>query len=272
MLDGQLKLYREPLGLTPLSPSFVPDAGGQGSALILGPQQSVAWNGKNSNGQFVSGGTYTILMTSIDPFGKETRYTAALTVIREPVGVEVDIYNSAGELVKQFDTASDSASAGTELVLSSKALVAGKGSVLIQYGQGDQLSWNGTNDEGDEVQSGTYLVKLVLQEAGGPRVISSSIEVLDLAPAPLKLTVAPNPAKQGEALQLSYKATGASSVQVYLYSLPGELVARGVGPGAGGRIVIATHGFTSGIYLLVFESQGNGTPPIHATLKVALIE
>ena len=278
-----LGVYDQPSGLDAEQPGFVPDAGGLGWVLVVGPRLPIAWDGSNSRGQWVQSGTYTLVLSSTDPFGHVTTFTSQVAVLRAPASVQVDIYNSAGELVRHFDSQANDKLAGSELTLSSTSLAAGSGpagserDLTIHYGAGqdDQAVWDGRDDEGQLVQSGSYIVKVLREEPGsGPSVLSETVTVIDTVSDPLSGAMAgPDPVGPGTAaVVIQLAGPSAAAVTARVYDQAGELVDSVNAPQGSRRLEwnVAARNYGPGAYLIELETLDAQGRLERKILKVAL--
>lgn len=262
-------------GVSQLSPSgfntsvaaFVGNQGSVSVGLngkIQGESGSLVWTGTNDNGQGVSGGIYYITVQSTDPFGAVQSWTKAVTVLPPPAQQTLDIYNSAGELVIQLNTAQISSLALTNVGFSNaakSAAVLGPGlgvDFLLQDTSGRQISyvWNGENGQGSTVAPGSYIIQLVNSNGGRQVVTTKGFEILA---APLassfNVTVGPNPIGIGDR-QLVFGLRGlgfGQGVTVKLYSLDGELITQGLEAVGSQQVVIKVGNWSGGIYMAVIE-------------------
>jgi flagellar hook assembly protein FlgD len=257
LLAQDLPCYQQPSGLKTVTADFVPDAGGQGSVALLGPGTVIAWDGRTGGGQEVSSGAYVIQAVIQDSFGHTSSFTTTLTVVRQDLDVHVEIYDSAGELVRHFtDVAASAGSSGVSL--SSSDLVPG-GSLQIHYGSGsgDLVTWDGSGDNGRQVQSGTYLVKVTRHTGKGQvEVFTSSVTVLQTgADGSLNQVIIPNPFPAGGTLILPLGALSTSRVRADIYDLAGEKVASLDNGGSAGALVWDTGRHAPGIYFIRLTLQ-----------------
>jgi len=61
---------------------------------------TVVWDGNNDNSGSVGGGMYTIKAEIVDPFGQVTSLVQSVQVLPGGSQQSLDIFNSAGELVR----------------------------------------------------------------------------------------------------------------------------------------------------------------------------
>src|SRR5207244_343769 len=119
LADG-IGLYVMPQGLKTVDAAFAPDSGGLASIMILGPDQLIYWDGANNNGQLVSSGDYYVKMELKNNFGVVSSYMTQVAVVRQALGVEIEIFNSAGEVV--WHGLTKTASPSGSLAISGKTL------------------------------------------------------------------------------------------------------------------------------------------------------
>ncbi len=270
--DGYIQMYSAPIGLQPINTSFVPDDNGVASYLIAGPDIVFAWNGTNSAGQYVRTGMYHVQFSIRDSFGTETTLSQEAQVLRSVNRNHIDIYNSAGELVKHFDAP---ATPLTELRLNSDKLVPdATAGVNISWGSGS-VNWNGVGDNGRRVKDGTYTVKITREEPGkAPVVMAQTLTVLN-TPVTLLADVAygPNPVGPKDPyvkIIVNSLPTG-GRVSLSAYNLNGELVGQIQGGATLLWYPINGKSLAAGIYLLRLEAEDDLGNHDSRTLKIALV-
>jgi hypothetical protein len=145
--------------------------------------------------------------------------------------------------------------------------------VILDGSGASAVSWNGTNALGNAVQSGTYMVQVTGQVAGGPvETTTKAVTVIYLQGSdPLGTAIiAPNPGTLGGPLRLIMQATGGNLV-VRLYTLNGDLAGEWNEPANAGELVLwPTHGLAPGIYLAALELDAPGSIPQRRVLKWAI--
>lgn len=268
-------LYVAPSGLTVLGSGTIdPDLGGTAVLSVPGSPWQVPWDGTNANGQLVSGGLYTAQMTVTDQWGAVQSWSAAIQVLRTPLGVEIAIFNSAGERVKWLASVANPTDA--LFTLSSGTLVSGQ-SVQMKLGNGRSATWNGTNDQGLPVQGGIYLVQ-ALQWSLGSRAEVLEVKSLQVLESPsasvlASLQLAPQPCVSLGRLELRWTVAPNASLQAELRTVDGGLVWQGVWDAGLGRasLNLSPLGVAPGIYLLSVKLTGAGREPECRTVKVAFI-
>jgi hypothetical protein len=247
----------------------IPDIPGSLALFSLaGPGQTLSWDGVNSGGQKVAGGYYLAKAEITDEWGKITVYTAAITVLRQQVRVQVGVYNSAGELVQLLSGPSESTPTITDVSFSSGQLLesqdpAAPGKLVISYhGGSEQLSWDGRNFEGRLVEPGTYVIKVETLLSGQPAlIITKSVAVLRPAfGEPLASAfIAPNPVAASDSAALIHLdgIDPALRVQARIYNLAGELVGWPDNSAQYDRISwdFRARGVSGGVYMVALETR-----------------
>jgi flagellar hook assembly protein FlgD len=248
-----------------------------------GAAQPIVWLGDNDNGQTVSNGTYYLKVETLDPFGTVTTLSHAVSVLGNHNGNSLAIFNSAGELVRKIPL--DGLPAG--LVDFDSRLVDGNGGadgVKFDLLDGDGVlhawEWDGLNEQGQPVASGSYVVRLLRTDLGvGVTVKSIGIVLLQAPNDALRslldsAVVGPNPWGPGHsqgAAQLRYSPQAGRQAVARAYNLAGELVSSGIDPQGSGRLSLPMDGLASGIYLIVFEAVDGPARLGRRTLKLAVV-
>jgi hypothetical protein len=229
------------------------------------------WDAINAQSQEVGTGVYYIKIETLDPYGHMTTIVKDITVVRIDESVELNIYNSAGELVRQIkqekNVLTDTVSLeklGDRLVFTKE----GKG-IDIKYGNniGDYITWDGKNQEGGIVSSGIYEVQVILRNAkdGVVSEASKTVTVLREGKVYIKELVAkPNPYVKGSGGQIRFewKLEGieVGRVTIRIYNVAGELVRKLEGQLGDGHIAwdlkTQNKSYASrGIYIAVMEAK-----------------
>jgi flagellar hook assembly protein FlgD len=233
-----------------------------------------SWDGTNSAGQDVANGAYYIKETTTDPYGHTNIITKPVTVINASQYVQVNIFNTAGELVATVSQAYDG-SGPLSLNISNTsgntnyALPVGQGApgITIYYTSTEFLPWDGKNSQGDYVASGVYEVQLVVKTSTGSNVIvSKPVTLLNEGSADVLGTVKtlPNPytGDTTTPLKFTWQPSAGGTIKIKIYNIAGELVRTLVGDlgaaainwdlkGVGGQTV------SSGTYICVVEGADN---------------
>jgi hypothetical protein len=234
----------------------------------------VAWLGMNDSGAPVAGGVYTFQVNATDSFGRVSSYSIPINVI-QPVGDnEINIFNSAGELVYHESFRSLTVSA-TELQLNDNAFSPQQGKLngTLRSSNGAQVpwSWDGRASDGHLVAPGIYTVQLVNVQAGqGGRTELKQVQVLT---APEGLDPSPKLLSLGGALILRFDPTVMRSApQLRLYNLAGELVPGRQSLSAAGEMTVVLPQAASGVYVLVMDYESPSGTRQRRILKTALVK
>jgi hypothetical protein len=145
---------------------------------------------------------------------------------------------------------------------------------LISYGSGS-FKWDGTNDAGQMVQSGQYLVKVTRSTGmGQTEVFSQSVTVLEGAGNSLSsVQVLPNPSTGLGPVTILISSGPLTSlhVEAKVYDLAGGLVARLDNGGSAPSIAWVPGRSASGIYLIRLTAKDSQGKLSSRTLKAVLL-
>lgn len=268
--------WLQPSALKALIGVFSPDGGGQALLEAVGAGLQLAWDGRNSGGQPAGSGAYTLVLAQTDRFGATVTFSAAVQLLRAAASAEIEIFNSAGERVRRLDPPGDA----SRLDLDQSGFVPsdlGGQDLKIGYGEGLWMGWDGRNDRGELVNSGSYLV-LVRGTQGGQSLSLSREVVLLKGPGQDPLAgalVAPNPLgpAQTELRILLPGLASTAPLRARIYSLSGELVAEpsGRAPDGSLRWAVEREGAAAGIYVIELNAQNAEGRRHRRTLKAAVL-
>jgi hypothetical protein len=208
--------------------------------------------------------------------------------VPEPYSILVAVYNSAGERVRALYQGS--AQALPSSVSLSAALLMDGAPVLIYFpGYLDNLSrtlsWDGSNDQGQAVSNGDYLVSIIWRDSNGEFTTLSSPVMVVRSSAPQAVAVY---SPSGERVAT---LPGRSIGQLVDFTLPDgpSFVSPGEGQGGAGLRVLlrAANGqqaltywdgrnasgaaASSGVYLLELQSQQAGGEALQVERSVTLL-
>jgi flagellar hook assembly protein FlgD len=229
----------------------------------------LTWSQDNDSGQAVGNGVYYAKLTSTDAFGSETSYTEAVTVLAQPDAGSIEVFSSAGERVRLIRLPAGLSPSDMDAV--SATFVAGLDPVggapvdglrlTVKGSSGtQQLVWDGLNDQGQPLASGTYMVSLSRSQAGSARTLKTlSVTLVSAVDDTLQACLAgamvgPNPLKGDGPLSLAYRLPPRGTGVARLYALNGELVDSGDDLAGNGRIVLRAN-LAEGVYLMEFRIQ-----------------
>ena len=241
------------------------------------------WNGSTNAGTPATNGTYHVQATNIDSLGVVTTTTLQVIVNRTYSKVSVEVFNEAGEVVRNLYA---TLNAPVSVQMAGLALSAETfnpysanlpvGTVLtITDTQGGTviLSWNGRDDAGGVVTSGRYLISAHwLDGLGGEQTINKEVTVMDQGGPTGLVSARPNILKGIGATTLFVSSQGGLTLQVQLYDMSGERVADVTGQAGQSQAVWSAVNVASGIYLAVVElKDASGNRVARQTLKLAVV-
>ncbi|HVM33000.1 MAG TPA: hypothetical protein VMU88_07685, partial [bacterium] len=231
--------------------------------LMVGGQPLDSWNGTNADGTPVSNGQYYIKVDRVDG-GEVDSVTQPIVVNRQLAHLTVAVYNEAGEIVAHLLTQVTDAtgSALTGVSLSSDVVEPnGPGpdnQVVVRDSHGQVLAvWNGCNDQGQALASGTYFIEVDDQEgAGGNANITQSVAVLSPGTGHGGVILAkPNVATSGSPLVVFADDDSTNvTLRVGIYDVAGELVQSILGGPGANQASWDTTGKASGVYFARIKS------------------
>lgn len=259
---------------------------------LHGPGQETAtsmnfpWNGTTDANQEVPPGNYYIKISTTDTYGHVNTKVESIQVLYIQEYVMLNIFNSAGEVVRTIKTpytGSSVVSLGVDNVVQ-----VGKdmSDINIQYAPGNNIVWDGKNSQGEIVSSGTYEMQVVVQTDQGTRIVASkSVVVLNAAVTGIisGIKLMPNPVVvSGDATSkkaiFQWSASGNGEAVIKIFNQDGELVrtinstiAAGV---AGIPWDIRTSGgndAASGIYICVIRVQQDTGESETKIVKMAVV-
>ena len=265
-----------PSGTVPLA--LLISGGGTLGALV--------WNADNDNGQAVAGGTYYVKVETTDPYGTISAFSQGVQVMAPAATDSLAIFNSAGELVREVLLPAGSSRVTDIAVSGASAGPLGKGPAVLfnltsAGGVASVYGWDGLNGQGQPVQSGTYMVRLVHTEFGKGAIVKTvAVTVLALPGSDEELALgaavaAPQPwvssaAGAAAGLTVVYPPLPGRQVQADLFNLAGERVATGKDADGGGRLSVPMDALSGGIYLLRLQVLNGQARLVGRTLKVAV--
>jgi flagellar hook assembly protein FlgD len=259
--------WASPTDFDVLTPTFAAKNGGK--AIILAGGKQFFWDGVNDSGQFVSNGSYTVKMQSLDGFGHVVVQTHQIMVLSDALTYELRVYNSSGEMVNSIVVPIlNGQNAPSQVAPDTKAFVpkAGNagGSVTFDLGAGAGTAvWDGRNSQGMTVASGEYTVQLVAVNSGSAvPLASAAVTALNAAASSeifQDLAVVPNPLAEGQVDKLEIRFKGVQGARVIgrIYNLAGELVVTLVNDRDETKLVLnpKDRALSSGIYVAVLWGQ-----------------
>jgi hypothetical protein len=243
------------------------------------------WAMDNDSGQPVSGGLYYVTMAITDQYNNTRTQSLAIQVVPVQQQASLEVYNSAGELVRRLSLDSLTGTPSDLLLDDGTAFVPQPDDpnaglrLSLKVGSSNQtLRWDGLTSSGAPAASGTYVIRLAVGQPGQLSVIKTlSVTVLQ-APAlaaqasAAAALFAPNPVPASAAgVQLRYAPVPGAEGRVRVYNLAGELIATGVDTGGTGVINLPLP-VSSGVYVADFGIDGAGGGRLaRRAMKLAVI-
>jgi hypothetical protein len=235
------------------------------------------WDLTNDAGQAVANGAYLIKADYEDPFGQHSTVSAAVEVLTHAGPNKLTLFNAAGEVVWERFLNSDYPGGIQSLDasipqtyapsfdangnnLSGPLLIRGlsKGTTL------ETIPWDGKNNRGLPVSSGTYSMQLSYTNASGAITIEThplTILATGGGPSLEGAYMAPNPALPGSpGATVFYTPSAGLAAEAVVYDVTGAAVARGLDTLGTGRLFVDTGALPMGVYLVhVRKIQGAST-------------
>lgn len=255
---------------------FCPREGQSASFLVGG--KAYAWDGRGQTGDWVQSGLYWVKLELRDSAGRVSSLTYGLTVLDSPRRLELNIFDSAGELVRAFELEAYAQRVGLgPLGVDVSALALGPGSGAAFHFDFAGLpgpTWDGRGRSGAQVDPGVYLVQLLQRGPSSPLLLSSLQLTVLAAPGELLAGAfaAPNPAPRGGLLRVFAPAASGASLSASLHDLQGRSVLEVSAPAGEGRLDLELGGrsLAPGLYILRLNAFGPGGRAQGRLLKVAL--
>jgi uncharacterized repeat protein (TIGR01451 family) len=285
-----VKSYSEPINGIILSTSnLITTLQGPGSTIEIFYNGTLigTWDGSNNNGNPVTNGNYVIKVDSTSSTGSVTTVAQDATVNRQLSNITATIYNSAGEVVRTlYNVVSDgNNSQMTNVNLSSKVIQPGSTVataanlqiIVLNSGNPVTLMWDGTNNLGTVVTPGTYSIQLNWDNGQGSTTdISRTVLVTGGGGGVSGVVVAePNVLEPSQTLTTTFNGMGitnASTVNVKIYTIAGQLVASIQGISGTQTAQWTATNIASGIYFAAVEVlDANGGVIEHQTLKLLVL-
>jgi hypothetical protein len=247
---------------------------------------SFMWTAINAQSQNVAPGKYYIKVEQTDDYGHVTSFIKDITVLNAVEYVELNIFNSSGEIVRSIRKTGPVINSKITLSMEDVITIGNNGTpVNIKYGNtaADYIQWDGRNQEGRVVSSGSYEVQVIVQTLKGMTMSSQSVVVLREEKNYLaSLLILPNPYNiVNEYNPVVFKwtvKTGAETGSAYvkIYNLAGELVKtlKGKIEDAGGltwdTYITPFQRAGTGLYICVLETRNSAGYINRQTAKLAL--
>lgn len=205
-----------------------PDQLGAGAAHTI----SFFWDGSSDSGQEITQGLYYLKISTQDTYGHVITRIESIHIRRMEEYARINIFNSAGELVRRLET-NNITSTNVALEVDDVIQVGkNSGAISIEYAAGSVISWDGLNSQGRTVDSGVYEIQVELKTAQGFNVMASkSVTILNAGYDGIITDekVYPNPVvvtDDGSAsfVTIKWLSLASGSAGIKIYNMAGELI------------------------------------------------
>jgi flagellar hook assembly protein FlgD len=228
------------------------------------------WDGTNQAGNPVSNGMYYVKVDNVDPYGVVNTVSQMVTVSRSIAKVQVNVFNSAGEIIRHLyavvDDPGNLSLADVQLSSSvisptqdSTAIAGGNNVVSITSVGGSMITWDGKSDSGAIVTNGHYEIEVhYVDGKGGEQVISRGV-IVQSSNTPItdgKAFAVPNVLTNGQvSTEIRVNSTLAFTLTASLYDVAGERVTKPVTGPKDARSVFLPDlsALASGLYFVVVD-------------------
>jgi flagellar hook assembly protein FlgD len=280
-----------PSGVALSAPAVV---AGQGSVTLdlggalsgangVSPNGVLSWGATNDNGQVVGGGTYTMKIDYQDPFGQVTSFTQSISVTPGSSWAQVNVFNSAGELVYSLPYPAGSGSpqaldlANTVMAAAydsaGNGLGAIQGMVKMAGGPDQAFAWDGRGSNGQPVASGVYTLQLVSGSAHGTIIDSRQISIVKAPDGSIgDVKLGPDPAgPNDQALKVQYPPAQLWDANAALYDQAGERVELAQDPSHSGVLALSLGHCSGGLYLVELMGRRPSGAAYRRLFKAAVL-
>ena len=223
-----------------------------------------SWDGTTNAMQPAASGSYYIKIQQVDTYNHVSVLIKDFSVMQVEQYVELLVYNSAGEIVydyKQYTTAPNNVTLQLADIIPVQK--SGNNNIQVVYGPGllDYINWNGLNNSGVAVGSGTYEVKIISRTIEGTEVTASkTVIVLSEGSKYLgDIKAYPNPYTGAGSLTFAWTSSYPGRMTIRVYNISGELVRTLNGDLAAGTLpwdctTAAGSAVSQGYYIAVLTS------------------
>jgi hypothetical protein len=193
-------------------------------------ESTFVWDASNDGSQGINNGIYYFKFEQKDYYGHTYIISKSITLLKMEQYVAVNIYNSAGELVRSIKEAKATLPANVSLGMGTTIPLENSGAgVKLNYGGPmDFVMWDGKNDLGMTVSSGVYQIQVEIKTLEGSVVqAGKSVTILTQKQEFLGgLKAYPNPyvGTTGGKMTIEWEPGATGLATVFIYNLKGELV------------------------------------------------
>src|SRR5665213_566243 len=229
------------------------------------------WNGSDNQGQPVTNGNYLIHIDSTSLSGVVTSVSQTATVNRNLSNIMVNVYNSAGELIRTLysSVADATGNSMTDVFLSSNIFrptsagpvttgTPSQVSIVLNSNDGTAVTiiWDGTNNSGTIVTPGVYTVDCHWSE-GSTNFQNITRSVIVMGGITNTTVVArPNMLNSTNGMTTTFDGSGVTNaylLQVNIYTIAGELLQNFASPSGMPEVSWNATGVASGLYIAVID-------------------
>jgi flagellar hook assembly protein FlgD len=245
------------------------------------------WKAINEQSQLIDQGVYYIKVETTDPYGHTSTFIKDITVVRVEEYVELNIYNNAGELIRKIKQKKTGLTPSVKLDLQDTIYLSKtQNNILIQYGPGvgENIVWDGKNQEGEIVSNGVYEVQVIIKTQEGT-VLEASKKVVVLREDKIYFDTVkayPNPATTNlenfPYMTFEWTLAGAETgeISIKIYNIAGELVRHITGDLSAGSLqwdMKTDNGkfVARGIYICIIEGRNSEGYRDMKILKVGIL-
>jgi hypothetical protein len=239
------------------------------------------WDGTTNGQQPVASGSYYIKLQQVDTYNHVSVLIKQFSFLQEQQFVELLVYNSAGEVV--YDSKQYTNLAPTVVTLKLADIIpvqkSGNNNIQVIYGPAltDYISWNGKNNDGDAVGSGTYEIKILSQTLEGTVVTASkTVVVLSEGSKYLdNIKAYPNPYTGTGVLTFAWTSGETGIITIKIYNISGEMVRSLTGNLAAGTLTWdcktgSGYNVSQGYYVAVLSATDSEGYVNYKTVKFAI--
>lgn len=238
------------------------------------------WNGNTSSGTPATNGTYFFKAENIDTLGIVTTTTLQVQVNRSLSKVSMEVFNEAGEVVRNLYTtiaapvsvemAAMSLSTNSFNPYSSTLPTGTVLTVTDTLGGAVTLTWDGRDDNGNVVTTGRYFLSVHwIDGEGGEQTLTNEVAVMDQGVPSGLVSAWPNILKGPGATTLFVTSQPGLTLHIQIYDLAGELVGKVDGAAGTSQAGWTADKVASGIYLAVVElKDASGNKVARQALKL----
>jgi len=146
-----------------------------------GPGVPFYWTTDNAQSQDIMQGRYYIKVEQTDEYGHVTAFIRDITFLAVEEYIELTIYNGAGEVVRTIRKYGPVNLEKADLKIDDLVVIENNGTIVnVKYGPnlGEYIQWDGRNNSGAVVSTGSYEIQVKISTMAGTSVSSKTVIVL----------------------------------------------------------------------------------------------